>query len=91
MRDIHGRTDGPPPPVDLAHDKKVGDFMRKIALARFCRSQATLIPSGVPILDGHYNTARSSGDASVEAVLDVGRGEALFESSAPDAAAESAV
>ena len=22
MRDIHGRTDGPPPPVDLAHEKK---------------------------------------------------------------------
>jgi phosphoribosylformylglycinamidine synthase II len=28
MRDIHGRTDGPPPPVDLAHEKKVGDFVR---------------------------------------------------------------
>jgi len=30
MRDIHGRTDGPPPPVDLAHEKKVGDFVRKL-------------------------------------------------------------
>lgn len=28
MRDIHGRTDGPPPPVDLDHEKKVGDFVR---------------------------------------------------------------
>ncbi|MET0575760.1 MAG: phosphoribosylformylglycinamidine synthase subunit PurL [Mesorhizobium sp.] len=28
MRDIHGRSDGPPPPVDLAHEKKVGDFVR---------------------------------------------------------------
>ena len=28
MRDIHGRTDGPPPPVDLAHEKRVGDFVR---------------------------------------------------------------
>ncbi|RUM98067.1 phosphoribosylformylglycinamidine synthase subunit PurL [Pseudaminobacter arsenicus] len=28
MRDIHGRTDGTPPPVDLAHEKKVGDFVR---------------------------------------------------------------
>jgi phosphoribosylformylglycinamidine (FGAM) synthase-like enzyme len=25
MRDIHNRTDGPPPPVDLAHEKRVGD------------------------------------------------------------------
>jgi phosphoribosylformylglycinamidine synthase len=30
MRDIHGRTDGPPPPVDLAHEKKVGDFVRAL-------------------------------------------------------------
>src|SRR5690606_8094734 len=28
MRDIHGRADGPPPPVDLAHEKKAGDFVR---------------------------------------------------------------
>ncbi|MQW90575.1 phosphoribosylformylglycinamidine synthase subunit PurL [Sinorhizobium saheli] len=28
MRDIHGRTDGPAPQVDLAHEKKVGDFVR---------------------------------------------------------------
>ena len=30
MRDIHGRTEGPPPPVDLAHEKRVGDFVRKL-------------------------------------------------------------
>ncbi len=30
MRDIHSRSDGPPPPVDLAHEKKVGDFVRKL-------------------------------------------------------------
>jgi phosphoribosylformylglycinamidine synthase II len=30
MRDLHGRTDGPPPPVDLAHEKRVGDFVRKL-------------------------------------------------------------
>lgn len=30
MRDIHGRTDGPPPPVDLEHEKRVGDFVRKL-------------------------------------------------------------
>jgi phosphoribosylformylglycinamidine synthase len=26
--DIHGMNDGPPPPVDLAHEKRVGDFVR---------------------------------------------------------------
>ena len=30
MRDIHGRTDGPPPPVDLAQERKVGDFVRDL-------------------------------------------------------------
>ncbi len=28
LRDIHGRTDGPAPHVDLAHEKKVGDYVR---------------------------------------------------------------
>ena len=30
LRDIHGRADGSPPPVDLAHERKVGDFIRKL-------------------------------------------------------------
>ncbi|WP_457937801.1 phosphoribosylformylglycinamidine synthase subunit PurL [Mesorhizobium sp. 10J20-29] len=28
LRDIHGRADGPPPPVDLVHEKRVGDYVR---------------------------------------------------------------
>jgi phosphoribosylformylglycinamidine synthase len=28
LREIHGREEGPPPPVDLAHEKRVGDFVR---------------------------------------------------------------
>ena len=30
LRDIHGRTDGPPPSVDLAHEKAVGDLVRAL-------------------------------------------------------------
>ena len=30
MRDIHGRTDGPPPFVDLQLEKKVGDLVREL-------------------------------------------------------------
>jgi phosphoribosylformylglycinamidine synthase len=30
MRDVHGRTDGPAPHVDLAHEKKTGDFVRSV-------------------------------------------------------------
>ncbi len=44
----------------------LGAIMRKIAVARFCRTLATLISSGVPILDGLDITARTSGNAIVE-------------------------
>ena len=44
----------------------LGDILRKIAVARFCRTLATLISSGVPILDGLDITARTSGNAIVE-------------------------
>ncbi len=44
----------------------LGLILRKIAVARFCRTLATLISSGVPILDGLEITARTSGNAVVE-------------------------
>ncbi len=28
LREVHGREDGPPPPVDLAAERKTGDFIR---------------------------------------------------------------
>ncbi|MDR1990088.1 MAG: type II secretion system F family protein [Acidobacteriaceae bacterium] len=44
----------------------LGVLLRKIAVARFCRTLATLLGSGVPILDGLNITARTSGNAMVE-------------------------
>ncbi len=44
----------------------LGQIMRKIAVARFCRTLSTLISSGVPILDGLEITARTSGNAVIE-------------------------
>jgi type IV pilus assembly protein PilC len=44
----------------------IGDLLRKIAVARFCRTLSTLISSGVPILDGLEITAKTSGNAIVE-------------------------
>jgi type IV pilus assembly protein PilC len=44
----------------------VGMLIRKIAVARFCRTLSTLTSSGVPILDGLEITARTSGNAIVE-------------------------
>jgi type IV pilus assembly protein PilC len=44
----------------------IGGVLRKIAVARFCRTLATLVSSGVPILDSLEITARTSGNAIVE-------------------------
>jgi type IV pilus assembly protein PilC len=44
----------------------MGALLRKIAVARFCRTMATLLASGVPILDGLDITARTSGNAIIE-------------------------
>jgi type IV pilus assembly protein PilC len=44
----------------------LGVVMQKIAVARFCRTLATLISSGVPILDGLEITARTAGNAIIE-------------------------
>src|SRR5829696_158199 len=53
----------------------LGDIMRKIAVARFCRTLATLISSGVPILDGLEITARTAGNAIIEdAIMAVRKG-----------------
>ena len=50
----------------------VGMLLRKIAVARFCRTLGTLTASGVPILDGLDITARTAGNAIIEdAVLAV--------------------
>lgn len=59
-----------------------GLILRKIAVARFCRTLATLLSSGVPILDGLDITARTSGNAVIEdAVLltrkSIERGETI--------------
>ena len=53
----------------------LGVLMQKIAVARFCRTLATLVSSGVPILDGLEITARTSGNAIIEdAIMAVRKG-----------------
>lgn len=47
----------------------IGVLLRKIAVARFCRTLSTLTSSGVPILDGLEITAKTSGNAIIEDAL----------------------
>ena len=44
----------------------LGNIIRKVSVARFCRTLSTLLASGVPILDGLDITARTSGNAIIE-------------------------
>jgi type IV pilus assembly protein PilC len=44
----------------------IGIVLRKIAVARFCRTLATLVSSGVPILEALEITAKTSGNAIIE-------------------------
>jgi type IV pilus assembly protein PilC len=47
----------------------LGLIMRKISVARFCRTLSTLLSSGVPILDGLDITARTSGNVVIEEAI----------------------
>ena len=44
----------------------LGMIMRKIAVARFCRTLGTLVASGVPILEGLEITAKTAGNRVVK-------------------------
>jgi type IV pilus assembly protein PilC len=46
-----------------------GELIRKVAVARFTRTLATMISSGVPILDALEITAKTAGNAVVEEVI----------------------
>ncbi len=43
----------------------IGELLRKVAVARFCRTLGTLVSSGVPILEGMDITARTAGNMVV--------------------------
>jgi type IV pilus assembly protein PilC len=44
----------------------IGMLLRKVAVARFCRTLSTLTSAGVPILDGLEITAKTAGNAIIE-------------------------
>jgi type IV pilus assembly protein PilC len=51
----------------------LGNIIRKVAVARFCRTLSTLLSSGVPILDGLDITAKTAGNAIIEDAIQVTR------------------
>jgi type IV pilus assembly protein PilC len=62
----------------------IGQILRKIAVARFSRTLATLLSSGVPILQSLEITARTAGNTVIEDAIQkvrvgVERGESVVE------------
>ena len=70
MRDIHGRTDGPPPPVDLAHEKKVGDFVRSLIERGIATAVHDLSDGGLAVALAEMAMASGIG-AEVVALADI--------------------
>ena len=68
-------TDGGRRTIDriLLKTPILGNILRKVAVARFCRTLSTLLASGVPILDGLDITARTAGNAIIEDAIQVTR------------------
>ncbi len=49
LREIHGRCDGAPPPVDLEQEKKVGDFVRMLISERVVTACHDLSDGGLAV------------------------------------------
>lgn len=47
LREVHGREDGPPPPVDLAVERKNGDLVRNVIDAGLARASHDLSDGGI--------------------------------------------
>src|SRR3569623_985844 len=62
LRDLFDRKDGPPPPVDLALEKKAGDLVR--ILIRDGRATAVHDLSDGGLADGHSEVAIASGNGA---------------------------
>lgn len=70
------KTDGGQLVIDriILNMPVVGMLMRKIAVARFCRTLATLVSSGVPILESLSITASTAGNRVIsDAIMDTRR------------------
>ncbi|EKF19696.1 phosphoribosylformylglycinamidine synthase subunit PurL [Nitratireductor pacificus] len=69
LRDIHGRAEGPPPPVDLAHEKRAGDFVRGLIRAGTATAAHDCSDGGLAVALAEMAMASGIG-ATIEAPAD---------------------
>ena len=70
MRDLHGRADGPPPPVDLYHERTAGTFVRDLIRAGVVSACHDVSDGGLGIALAEMAIASGIG-AQIPWVLDV--------------------
>jgi len=70
MRDLHGRADGPPPPVDLYRERQTGDFVRRLIRSGIVSAAHDVSDGGLGIALAEMAIASGLG-AQVPWVLDV--------------------
>jgi len=71
LREILGREDGPPPPVDLAHEKRVGDFVRGLIHEKLVTAVHDLSDGGLAVALAEMAMASGIG-ATVNQLSDFG-------------------
>ena len=77
LREILGREDGPPPPVDLGHERRVGDFVRSLVRDRRVTAVHDLSDGGVAVALAEMAMAAGVG-AAVDLPSDAAPLAALF-------------
>ena len=63
LRDVHGHEEGPPPPVDLAHEKRVGDFVRALIAEGMVKGCHDLSDGGLAVAAAEMALASDMGVA----------------------------
>lgn len=77
LREVHGREDGPPPPVDLRAERRTGDFIREQIAKGAIRACHDVSDGGVAVAVAEMALASGIG-ALVDSVQPFGNAESFF-------------
>jgi phosphoribosylformylglycinamidine synthase len=76
LREIHRREEGPPPPVDLVHEKRTGDFVRALVRDGLATAVHDLSDGGLAV--GLAEMAMASGIGAEVNAIEAGSPAAVF-------------
>jgi len=88
LREIHGREDGPPPPVDLAAERKAGEYVRKLIAEGKATAVHDISDGGLLVTVTEMALAGSTG-AKLDALTTAeafGEDQSLYVITAPEGA-----